>query len=261
MKHLYTFDLPVPYKNLTLYPITMKDYYLFSALVDCLMLERALDPKPMVALTMSRLDYLLYSSKVVATEHGKSFSGDSNVAKFVGLVALVTKNASDDFAMSFGRNAQGKTVFIINGTEYDNSDYEKLREIITEQNNVSLPNENIQRNVRDKMEESRRYKDKMRGNKIGSLEDQIVALSLYSGIPLESIYSMTVRKFILAINRATHMIYQDAYLTASLSGMVEFKDKSVIKSWLAEIEDNHDSDITMDVDDIQDKVSGSAVGR
>lgn len=258
MKHLYAFDLPVPYKGLTLYPVTMKDYYIFSALVQCLMLERAADPNPMVALTMTRLDYLLYTSPLENINGKQSFSSDSNTSRFVALMSLITKDFSDDFSISFGRNKSGKTIFIIRDVEYDNSDFEKLREIISEQNYISLPNENIQKNVRDAIEESRRYKEKLRGSKIASLEDQMVALSLFSGISLDSIYGMTVRKFILSIQRATHMIYQEAYLQASLSGMVEFKDKSILKGWLSEIEDNQENaDVTMDVENIQSKISGS----
>ena len=258
MRYEYTFDLPVKYKGLELHPVTMKNYYMLSALIQCLMIERALDPNPMVALTMTRLDYLLYKSEVIVISGKKTFSQESPANYFVNLLALVTKDTSDEFSVSFGKNKMGKSVFTYKDVEYDNSDFEKIREIIAEQNSIDLPDESIQKNVRDEMEEARRYKQRVRGNKMAPLEEQMIALSLFSGISLEKIYEMTIRKFILSVQRATHMIYQNAYLNASLSGMVEFKDKSIIKSWLSELDDNSDnSDITMDVDEVQDKISGT----
>jgi hypothetical protein len=127
---------------------------------------------------------------------------------------------------------------------------------------LELPDERIQKTVRDSLEEARRYKEKLLGNKVASLEEQMLALSIYSGWELEKIYNMTIRKFRRAIARANHMVYQQIYQTASMSGFVEFKDKSVLSGWLADI-DNNDryGDVKMSLEELQSKADFSAAKK
>jgi hypothetical protein len=259
MKNLYTFDLPVTYKGIKLYPAKVKDYYLFFTFIQPLFLERASDSNPMVSLTMTRLEYMLYKS-LARDENGQDkFTEGSPAEMFVNLLGLLT-NADSDFHVVFGFGKDKKPTFTIGTTTYTSDDYEKIREIICEQNDVPLPDENIQLNVRREIEEARRYKDKLRGTKIANFEEQMVALSSYTGISLNQIYELTIRKFYLYIKRVTHMIYQDAYLKASLSGMVEFKDKSILQGWLSEIQESKNSDVTLDLEEVQNKISGASTG-
>lgn len=252
----YIFDDYIAYKKLKFYPVKMREYFNFTSLSTCLMMERALDPNPLVAISMSRLDYLMYSSSIEEINGEKRLSPYSPAAYFVGLIAITTK-ANENFEMSFVKDANGKTNFIIDGERYDSEDFEEIRKIIAEQNMVQLPNENIQKNVRDAMEEARQYKQKINGNKTASLEDQMIALAIYSGWDMDKIYNLTIRKFIKAIRRANHMIYQDAYLNASLSGFVEFKDKSIITGWISELEESEDdySDVSMSLEELQNKAN------
>lgn len=259
MNNLYTFDLPINYKGIKLYPAKVKDYYLFFTFIQPLFLERASDPNPMVALTMTRLEYMLYKS-LAKDENGQDkFTEGSPAEMFVNLLGLLT-HADPDFHIVFGIGKDKKPTFSIGTVTYDSEDYEKIREIICDQNDVPLPDENMQLNVRKQIEEARRYKDKLRGTKIANFEEQMVSLSSYTGLTLDYIYELTIRKFYLYIKRVTHMIYQEAYLKASLSGMVEFKDKSILQGWLSEIQDTKNSDVIVDLDEVQNKISGASTG-
>ena len=121
---------------------------------------------------------------------------------------------------------------------------------------MDLPDESIQKDVRDKMEEARKFKQKVNGSKIASFEEQLLALSLYSGIELEKIHQMSFRKFMMAIKRVNHMIMSNIYLTASMSGFVTFKDKSVLKGWLADISDyDKNKDVLMSIESVQNKIN------
>jgi len=67
---------------------------------------------------------------------------------------------------------------------------------------------------------------------------------------------MSVRKFINTIKRMDNLIHYKIYLAASMSGMVEFKDKSFIKHWLTGLEeDDKYGDVSINLDDMQNKVS------
>jgi hypothetical protein len=49
----------------------------------------------------------------------------------------------------------------------------------------------------------------------------------------------------MSIRRANQMIMSNIYLTASMSGMVTFKDKSVLRSWLVDLSEKDKFDGTM----------------
>jgi hypothetical protein len=178
------------------------------------------------------------------------------IAMFDGLLRLVLQKPNMEFRAFY--NEAGKPFFSVNGHVYDSSDFEEIRDIIVEQNLFELPNEMIQKSVRDRMEEARRFRAKVNNTKMASLEDQIIAVAIYTGWDLEKIYNLSIRKFIKTLQRSDHMLHAQIYLSASMSGFVEFKDKSVIKHWLAEITDNSDKDVTVSLEDVQSKINLSS---
>lgn len=242
------FDLPVEYKNLKLYPITMMDYFEFAYYSDCLMLEKNSISNPELAIktiSMSYLEYLFFSN----TDENRLLE------KMVNLFRLVLKR-DDTFEIRYIFDKNGKPLLIIDNYTYNSQDFDELKTLIAEQNDLDLPNEKIQKSVREKLEEARKFKQKINGSKLASLEEQMIALSLFSGISMSEVYKMTIRKFFLSIKRANHMVMSNIYLTASMSGFVSFKDKSILKGWLADItvEDKY-ADVKVDPDALQKKIN------
>lgn len=247
--YFYIYDLPVPYKEgteeeLKLHPVTVKNYLEFHIMASCLLLEKnsVADVK---VISMSRLQYL-YS---VADENNKL------ILLFDGLLRLVLDKPNMSFSPLL--DDKGKAYFEIDGKLYDSYDFDTIREIISEQNSFELPDERIPKDIRDKMEEARRLREKINNSKMASLEDQMIAVAIYTGWEMDKIYSMTIRKFIKTLKRADHILHSKIYLQASMSGMVEFKDKDTVKHWLAEIEDNKMHD-TIDLEDVESKVNFSS---
>ena len=60
IKELY-FDEPIPYKELLIYPVTMKDYLEFHWLVSCLLIDKNSIPDINV-ISMSYLRFLYYNA-------------------------------------------------------------------------------------------------------------------------------------------------------------------------------------------------------
>jgi hypothetical protein len=247
----YIFDDPIEYKGLKLYPVKMRDYFIFHTVAECLMLEKNSIRDPIEAMKAIQMTYLEYMFHV---DEDKRLIG-----LFVGLIALVTGNKDNQsFEIYYGKGEDNRPFFRIGDKIFNSQDFDNLREIISEQNMIDLPDETIQKDVREKMEEARRFKERINKSKVASLEDQMVAISLYSGLEMDKIYDMTIRKFFLSVRRANHMIMSNIYLTASMSGMVTFKDKSVLKGWLADLEETDKyADVTMSLDSIRNKVSGA----
>lgn len=240
----YIFDQPVPYKKLLIYPVNMREYIPFHVFSKCLMLEKNSIPDPNI-ISMNYLEYLYYLSSQDKEDSHKTYMD--------ALLRLVLRKPSMKARYGFDKDL---AFFEIDGETYNSDDFIMLREIISEQNMLELPDETIQKSVRDKMEETRRFKEKMSNNKLASLEEQIVAVALFSGWDLEQIYNLTVRKFVMALQRADHILHQKIYLQASMSGFVEFKDKSFIRSWLADLRSgNKNADVIVDMDSLQGQIS------
>lgn len=230
------YDDGIPYKGVKFFPVRMRDYIYFMSYAECLMLDKNSIPDVKV-ISMKYLEYMYY-----ATEEKKPYA-----LMFRELLKLVcfTKEEREErdeegkpvinsrVWMNYDEN--GKPYFEINGIRFNSDDFDEVKNIIVEQNLLELPDDSIQKGIREKMREAQELRARQSGNRIASLEDQMISVSIYSGWSLESVYGMTVRKFLKALQRADLLLHYQIYLGASMSGMVEFKDKSFIKHWLTEI--------------------------
>ena len=248
-----TFDLPVPYRNIMLHPISVKDYMFFNACAQCFSLDKNSIPDPKIIM-MSNLEYIYYTAQ--ESSEIKPF-----LVWFDRMLSLCLKDDAsfldvNESIKRYGYDERGKPIFTIGEETYTSKDFEELKSIISEQNLYDLPDENISKEVRESLEKAQEYKNKVSGTKPGTLEDYIVSLSGVTGWSFDYIYNMSVRKFIIAIRRFDNLIHYKIYLTASMSGMVEFKDKSFIKHWLTNLEEKDKyGNVSMDLDEVQDKIS------
>ncbi len=246
-------DLPVPYRNIKIYPVTLKDYFSFNLYSQCFLVEKNNIPDVKI-ISMSNLEYVYYASQG-NTEQTPYIIWFDRLLSF----CLKDEESFEDLSESIKRykyDENGKPIFYIKGEKYTSKDFDELKRIICEQNLVDLPDENISKEVRDSLDEARKYKAKISGSKSGSFEDYIISLSVSTGWSFEYIYSMSIRKFVKSIRRLDNLIHYKIYLAASMSGMVEFKDKSFIKHWLTDIEDNDKyKDVSIGLDDMKGKIS------
>lgn len=251
---LYTsYDLPVPYKNLMLYPALVRDYGLFSGYSMCLTLDKnSIHEKEIIK--MKYLDYLFYCTEKDPENTPYLIYLDKVLA-----ICLRNDKSFENLQTSiqrYGRDKEGKTFIQIGETLYNADDFDEIKKIICEQNLLELPDESIQKEVRDSIAAAREYKDKLAGVKHGSFEDHLVSLSVATGWTFEYIYQLTIRKYTKSIQRLDNLIHYKIFLGASMSGMVEFKDKSFIKHWLTSLDtENKLGDATVDMDTMTGKVS------
>ena len=168
------------------------------------------------------------------------------------LFQMVLKLEDDDRIEFF--EPDGISSFRIGKDVFDKTDFEIIREIIIEQNSLSPPNHKIDKVLREKMEEARAIRAKMNGNKKASMEDQMIALMTSTGISLDDVYNLTIRKFSKALERVDHTLHYKIYLAASMSGMVKFKNKSFIKHWLTNLEKDEFSEL-LDYDSVEKEIT------
>lgn len=218
----YAFDKPVKYKTLTLHPVRMRDYMLFTQVASILLIDKN-SIADVEIISMSYLKYLFY----LRSEPVRQI-----LLRLLKLVLLPEVGDEEDVEISLIPVMES---FMVEGEIFDSQDFENIRSIILEQNGLKPPDENIQKKLRDRMEEDAAFRRRLSGNKTASLEDQMVATSAQTGISLENIYGMTVRKFMKLVERVDHTMHYQIYMSASLSGFVTFKNKSAIKHWLADL--------------------------
>lgn len=257
-----TFDDPVIYKGkLKIYPITIREYLLFSSIVDVLLIDKDSIPDPSI-ISMPYMRFLLSSN-----------DNQQNAVKLIMLLALcckidfasvkVYKDEKDRFVIRViipDEKKDDDSKKQVDGDFFDikESDFEEIKAIILEQNMVDIPDYSIQKEIRDKIDEGKRLGGK--GREMAGLEDQIVALSVATGISLESIYSLTYRKFIKYIVRTEMLMNYRMMTEASMSGFVKFdKDprtgESPIRHWLSKERERLSTDGMVDLQKIKDKIN------
>lgn len=246
------YDLPVPYKKLNLYPVTVKDYMMFNLYSGCLAIDKNSIPDIKI-ISMTYLEYLFYISETKAEEQPFVVLLDRMLS--ICLKEDTSFEKIEDSILRYRYDKESKKPFIsIGGQDYTSKDFDEIKTIICQQNLIDIPDENISKEVRDSLEQARKYKQKMSGTKPASFEDYLISISCATGWTLDYLFSMTIRKFIKTVTRMDNLIHYKIYLTASMSGMLS--DTSFIKHWLASLEeDDPYKDVSMDLDVIQDKVS------
>lgn len=248
-----TYDKAVPYRGLKIYPVNVENYLFFNVFSQCLTVDKNSLPSAKI-ISMTYLEYLFY-----ATEENPD-----QTPYVIWLDRLLEMCLKEDKSFEkveesikrYGYDEKGKPFIRIGEENYNAKDFEEIKNIICQQNLIDLPDENISKEVRDSLEKAKEYKARLNNARPATMEDYLISISMVTGWTLEYIYSMSIRKFLHTITRMDNLIHYKIYLTASMSGMVEFKDKSFIKHWLTNLEETDKyKDVSIGLDEMKDKVS------
>lgn len=214
-QYFFMYDEPVPYKNLMIYPATMKEYIPFFTCVDCLMINKNSIPDVKV-ITMSYLDYLFYKSEQ-ETDKDKI-----TLMKLCEILKLCLKISNEQ--IHYLQNENGNHELFLNGEKIDANDFDIIKEIICMQNNVELPDENMHPDLKKALDEAQSYyNEKHSTGKVGTLEDQMICVTISTPYKLNDIYSLTIRKFTKILQRVDFKLHYQIYKAAEMGGMVSFK--------------------------------------
>lgn len=240
------YDKPIPYKELLIYPATVNDYLKFHFYVMSLLLDKNSVPDIEV-ISMPYLRFLY---------HMASTSGLPYLYMFKELLKMVL-HIDNDEAFYFGLDDKNKAIFKVNGVTYNSEDFDEIVDIIFMQNCIDHIDDSIQKEIREEMEKAERYRMQQNAHKMGSLEDQIICILISTPLKLDDIYNLTIRKFSKVLERVDHKLHYEIYLSAQMSGMVEFKDKNAIKHWMCDLtKSDKYSDVKVDTKELHDKIDG-----
>jgi hypothetical protein len=247
-EEFYTYDEPIKINGLFLYPVQMRQYIYFYNNIGVLLFNKNRIPDAQI-ISMSYLAFIYYIS----------IQNNDFLKTLENLLFLCFRLDKEKYEIDFNANEKGKPCIIIyekntkNKWQFSHKDFNLIRTIICEQNLVELPNEKIDPKLEAALLETQAYMNKLSGNlKIISLEDQMISVLINSAISWDSILSLSIRKFVKILERKNKELHYQIYKTASMSGMVEFKEKIV--HYLYDDGKDKYEDLVTDYDDYKGKM-------
>lgn len=236
-----TWGEPTIYKGIKLYPIQMEKCVSFFKNVGCLTIQKN-NISDIEIIQMSYLNFLLIVGIVnnevlnafnkvmslVLREQKLVFLLDdkeydiNNLRDFIEYMELKDRMNINKIKMKVYTDENEITI--------TDTDFEKIRRIICEQNTIEIDDMVLPEQIQKAVEEAEEFVDD--GNN-PTLEEQIIALACISGniTRMNEIKKMTIYQFITALKRYNLIESSRVYGSAIATGMVEIKGD--IPTWLS----------------------------
>lgn len=210
-EYYFTWDEPIKYKELTLHPVLMSDYFNFYFAINCLLLEKDKIPDPKI-ISMSYLDYLFY---LILNDDNKEMYSQMLIL----ILKLCLKVEVEEFV--YRKDEKGKIKFLIDDIEYDKDDFNNIRKIICYQN---MPDYN-DGYINPELEEAIKEAEDLQSRDVGytNLERQLICVSKEYPYKIEELKNISIRKFVQMLQIADAQLHYKIYKTGECSGMVSFK--------------------------------------
>ena len=263
----FTYDEPVPFCGLYLYPVSVRNYNEFMTSNACLLLNKNDDP---MGIKFTHLDYLL--SKVSDEKEGVLWS--MRLSKIIELcfhilpgmkcskcgkyipydqfftedrVKLYQEGTDKDrkkfFDCDCGEGKMiasldqkkdektNKTVLLIDGHEIDYVNFNKMRKYILYQNLPDFKDDSwADKAIRD--DQAKRAEILSKDSGKASLERKMLCIVAATGIDISKIYDMSIRKFTALLGVINDYTEYKATKVGLMSGMVSLKKGQKIDHWI-----------------------------
>lgn len=256
----FTYDEPVPFKGLILYPVTVKDYNEFLSSSACLTLNKNDDPK---GIAMSHIDYLLskmqdekegplwslrFTKILELCLHIKSGLKCPKCGKFMSFEEFYMKyedpsieNKNDILlcgcgekmveTVRFKENEKKKKIFVFDGVELNSQDFNKLRKYIMYQNLPDYKDDSwVDKAVRD--DQAARAELKSRGSGTATLERKIMGVCANTHWKIDEVYSLSIRKFLMILGMIDDIMNYTITRTGLMSGFASLPKGETVEHWL-----------------------------
>lgn len=256
----FTYDLPVPFNKLTLYPVSIKDYNEFLSSSACLTLNKNDD---IAGIRMTNIDYLLskmqdekegpmwslrFTKIIELCLHIKSGLKCPKCGKFMSFEEFYIKYEDESIidknsilncecggkyqeTIKFKENEKGKKIFVFDGIEVDNQTFNKLRKYIMYQNLPDYKDDSwVDKAIRD--DQAAKNELKSRGSGTASLERKIIGVCVNTHWKIEEVMNMTIRKFLMVLGMVDDIMNYTITRTGLMSGFASLPKGETVEHWL-----------------------------
>lgn len=265
----FALDLPIGIDGIVIYPILLKDMMAYYTACSVIKFEKAqVDVKYIKMSYYSFLCHYITSLAHSSIEEDR-LKSNNLIVLFSSLFSLAmrkeilasflykeeTKEAEiklyelDIEKLDGNKNPyeQAKNTYILTKERF-----EDIRNILIKQNDIHYIDYN---NYSRDMQELIKNEEKRRAGKSNmTLEDKIDSVIAATGWTTEDVGKLTIRRFDRIFERVRKKLEYQIYKTGAMSGLVSFKDKSVLEPWTTSLSFDPLKDIISDYGEVMDSM-------
>ena len=209
-----TFDDPIDYKGLLLYPVSIKKINKFLQSSSVLRIQKEYIPDKEI-IKMSYLKFLMTNIDKEKDEYGESLTFDLLALCFMICMRI------EEISIRLFIDEDGKTKLILNGVEIDENEFDYLRKLILYQNLPNYDDELMNPDLKNDLEEADKIKNG--GEETEDFEHLIANLVIGTGMNIDDVKNLPIRKFYIIGQVMDRKLHYSIYKQASVGGFVEFK--------------------------------------
>lgn len=209
-----TFDDPIDYKGLLLYPVSIKKINKFLQSSSVLRIQKEYIPDKEI-IKMSYLKFLMTNIDKEKEEYGESLTFDLLALCFMICMRI------EEISIRLFIDEDGKTKLILNGVEIDENEFDYLRKLILYQNLPNYDDELMNPDLKNDLEEADKIKNG--GEETEDFEHLIANLVIGTGMNIDDVKNLPIRKFYIIGQVMDRKLHYSIYKQASVGGFVEFK--------------------------------------
>lgn len=209
-----TFDDPIDYKGLLLYPVSIRKINKFLQSSSVIRIQKEYIPDKEI-IKMSYLKFLMTNIDKEKEEYGESLTFDLLALCFMICMRI------EEISIRLFIDEDGKTKLILNGVEIDENEFDYLRKLILYQNLPNYDDELMNPDLKNDLEEADKIKNG--GEETEDFEHLIANLVIGTGMNIDDVKNLPIRKFYIIGQVMDRKLHYSIYKQASVGGFVEFK--------------------------------------
>lgn len=209
-----TFDDPIDYKGLLLYPVSIRKINKFLQSSSVLRIQKEYIPDKEI-IKMSYLKFLMTNIDKEKEEYGESLTFDLLALCF--MICMRIEEIS--IRLFIGEDCKAK--LILNDVEINENDFDYLRKLILYQNLPNYDDELMNPDLKNDLEQADKIKNG--GEETEDFEHLIANLVIGTGMNIDDVKNLPIRKFYIIGQVMDRKLHYSIYKQASVGGFVEFK--------------------------------------
>lgn len=220
-------DTPIPFKEILLNPVLVKDYYEFVSASDILMIDKT-KYNDLDIIQMSYLDFLvnvILTDKTPIENHSDITMGAIATEKLISILTLCVDGLQREQIKVF--LYQGHNYLMLDKTTINGNEFDDLVKIIAYQNIYDYDDTYVSPDVQEAIDEYYRVKNK--DYVLPELSAKIAAFTSMTGILKKDVKNMTYMEFEEVFHASMDRLEYQIARGAEMTGMVEFKQP--IEHW------------------------------
>ena len=209
-----TFDDPIDYKGLLLYPVSIRKINKFLQSSSVIRIQKEYIPDKEI-IKMSYLKFLMTNIDKEKEEYGESLTFDLLALCFMICMRI------EEVSIRLFIDEDGKAKLILNGVEIDENEFDYLRKLILYQNLPNYDDELMNPDLKNDLEQADKIKNG--GEETEDFEHLIANLVIGTGMNIDDVKNLPIRKFYIIGQVMDRKLHYSIYKQASVGGFVEFK--------------------------------------